>query len=141
MDPAAHLEWVNEYLMAMSHLVEEHGGIVDDYAGDGIKANFGVPVGRTEEDEIAPDAVNAVSCALAMGRELERLDRRWRDQRLPPAQMRIGIHTGMAAVGKIGSRHHLKYTSVGDTINVAARLESFDRTGFGGKASMGCFGS
>jgi adenylate cyclase len=130
MDPATHLEWVNEYLVAMSRLVEAHGGIVDDYAGDGIKANFGVPIARTEDEQIKTDAVNAVSCALAMGRELERLNQRWRDRELPSARMRIGIHTGMAATGSIGSEHRLKYTSVGDTVNVASRLESFDKAGF-----------
>jgi adenylate cyclase len=130
MDPAQLMDWVNTYMDAMTQLVEQYGGVVDDYAGDGIKANFGVPVARTDEHEIAADAANAVRCALAMSRELERLDVSWQAQHMPTARMRIGITTGEVVVGSLGSANRLKYTSVGDTVNTAARLESFDKEAF-----------
>jgi adenylate cyclase len=130
MDPAALMEWVNAYMSAMAQLVERHGGTVDDYAGDGIKANFGAPLPRRSEEEIAADARNALECALAMGEQMEQLNRCWREQELPTARMRVGIHSGPAVVGSLGSERRLKFTSVGDTVNTAARLESFDKDGF-----------
>jgi len=130
MDPAVLMEWVNAFMAAMAQLVEQHGGAVDDYAGDGIKANFGAPIPRGSEEEVAGDARNAVACALAMGEQMEQLNRRWREQDLPTAKMRVGIHTGPAVVGSLGSARRLKFTSVGDTVNTASRLESFDKEGF-----------
>jgi class 3 adenylate cyclase len=138
MAPEALTQWINDYLNAMAELVEEHGGVVDDYAGDGIKANFGFPVPSESEAEIAADAVNAVRCAVAMGEEMEHLNARWREQGLAQGRMRIGIFTGPATLGAIGGRQSLKYTTLGDSINTAARLETFDKESFAaeGEASV-----
>jgi adenylate cyclase len=118
----------------MAKLVMEHGGVIDDYFGDSIKANFGVPLPRTGEDAISRDAVAAVNCALAMESELKSLNALWRQQNLPGVQMRIGMYTGPIVAGSLGSAQRLKYTTVGDTVNIASRLESFDKdlaaTGF-----------
>jgi len=65
-----------------------------------------------------------------VGEQMEQLNRRWREQDLPTAKMRVGIHTGPAVVGSLGSARRLKFTSVGDTVNTASRLESFDKEGF-----------
>jgi adenylate cyclase len=129
-DPRVLMDWVNEFTGAMANIVEHHGGVVDDYAGDGIKANFGFPVPTSDENQIAADAADAVRCALAMGEEMDRLNEAWRKQRLPAGRLRIGIVTGPAVVGVIGSGQSLKYTSVGETVNIAARLESFDKDSF-----------
>ncbi len=128
MDPAALMDWVNEYMNAMTRLIEEgNGGMVDDYTGDGIKANFGVPLAGADPEQEARDARAAVRCALAMGRELERLAEDWRARGLPVALMRVGLFTGEAIVGSLGSAERMKYTTVGDTVNTAARLESFHK--------------
>jgi len=58
----------------MTQVTEEHGGFVDDYAGDGIKASFGAPITRASSAQVAQDACRAVRCALAMGRTLEELN-------------------------------------------------------------------
>jgi adenylate cyclase len=134
MGPEALTAWINDYLNAMAELVEQHGGVVDDYAGDGIKANFGFPVPSATETEISADAIHAVRCALAMGKELERLNARWRERGLDEGRMRIGIFTGPATLGAIGGRRSLKYTTLGDSINVAARLETFDKESFAAEA-------
>lgn len=127
MDPQALIDWLNTYLEAMARLVMEHGGIVDEYAGDGLKADFGVPLPRTTEAEIGQDAVNAVACALAMRKEINRLNTFWQENHLPTVRMRIGIFTGPVVAGSLGSTQRLKYTTIGDTVNIASRLERFSK--------------
>jgi adenylate cyclase len=127
MTPEALMDWVNAYLDVMAGLVIKHGGVIDDYAGDAIKANFGVPLPRNSEEEIAQDAVNAVTCALAMEQEMHRLNLRHEQSGLATIGMRIGIHTGLVVAGSVGTSERLKYTTVGDAVNTAARLESLDR--------------
>jgi adenylate cyclase len=137
MDPVELMEWVNEYMDVMTQVIEAHKGFVDDYSGDGIKANFGVPIRHQEEAQVADDARIAVRCALAMGRALERLDDDWESRGLPTARMRIGLFTGDAVVGSLGSAARMKYTTVGDTVNTAARLESFRKEEFEAEAATG----
>jgi adenylate cyclase len=127
MDPQALIDWLNTYHEAMSQLVMKHGGIVDEYAGDGLKADFGVPVPRTTEPEISQDAVNAVNCALAMKREINRLNTIWHERNLPTVNMRVGIFTGPVVAGSLGSTQRLKYTTIGDTVNIASRLEGLSK--------------
>jgi adenylate cyclase len=119
------MEWINDYLEAMARAVGSHGGVVDDFAGDGIKADFGVPVPRRTDAEVCADAVAAVESALAMEVEVERLNRRCAERGLPPARVRVGLHTGPAVVGVIGGPPRLKFTTLGDTVNTAQRLESY----------------
>ncbi|MBI3807142.1 MAG: adenylate/guanylate cyclase domain-containing protein [Nitrospirae bacterium] len=127
MTPEALMDWVNAYLDVMAGLVIKHKGVIDDYAGDAIKANFGVPLPRNSEEEIAQDAVHAVTCALAMEQEMHRLNMRHEQAGLATIGMRIGIHTGQVVAGSVGTSERLKYTTVGDAVNTAARLESLDR--------------
>ena len=127
MTPEALMDWVNAYLDVMAGLVIKHGGVIDDYAGDAIKANFGVPLPRNSEEEIAQDAVNAVTCALAMEQQMHRLNMKHLQDGLATVGMRIGIHTGLVVAGSVGTSERLKYTTVGDAVNTAARLESMDR--------------
>lgn len=104
--------------------ITAHGGLVDDFAGDGIKADFGVPVPRAASSMIALDARNAVRCAQALARTIARL--------VPDTigshgtLARIGVHSGTGVAGTIGGASRLKYTVVGDVVNVAARLQSID---------------
>jgi adenylate cyclase len=127
MSPQALMAWVNAYLDAMTQVIMRHDGVIDDYAGDSIKANFGVPLKRESNDEVAKDAINAVACALAMEQEMHRMNERHEGNGLPTVGMRIGIHTGPVLAGCVGSAERMKYTTVGDTVNAAARLESLDR--------------
>lgn len=124
LPPHTLIEWLNGYMETITELVIAHGGIVDDYAGDGLKADFGVPLARTSEAEIRQDAVHAVRCALAIEREIRCLNQRYVEQQLPTARMRIGICTGPVVAGSLGSAQRSKFTTLGDPVNIAARLES-----------------
>jgi adenylate cyclase len=127
LDPIKLTEWLNTYMDKMTQVVMEHSGVVDDYAGDGIKADFGTPLARKTEDEIRLDAENAVRCALCMGEEMQRINTFWKEQGLPTAGLRIGVHTGLVVAGNFGSSKRLKYTTIGNCVNIASRLESYDR--------------
>ncbi len=124
MDPSQLMDWVNSYLDEMATCIIRHGGVIDDYAGDGIKANFGIPVPRRSEFAIQQEAESAVRCALNMVEKFLHMNQVHEEQGLPSVGLRIGIATGSVVAGSIGSAQRLKYTTVGDTVNVASRLES-----------------
>ncbi|OLP19880.1 hypothetical protein BST81_03020 [Leptolyngbya sp. 'hensonii'] len=126
--PESLMDWLNEYMEAMVQLVLEHGGIVDKLIGDAVMAIFGVPIPRTTTAAVAADACHAVQCAIAMARALEQLNQRWQARQQPLAYMRIGIATGEVITGSLGSQKRLDYTTIGDSVNVAARLESYNKS-------------
>lgn len=129
LEPRVLMDWLNEYLEAMTPLIAVHGGVVIRFMGDAILAAFGVPIARTTEAEIRRDAINAVQCGLAMERKLVELNHHWQVQDLPVIGMRIGIYTGPMVAGSLGSER-MEYTVHGDIVNTAARLESFDKGSF-----------
>jgi adenylate cyclase len=131
-DPETLMSWLNDYMGAMVDVVRGHGGIVDKFIGDAIMAVFGVPIARTTPEEIAKDAIAAVRCAQVMASTLETLNQKWRIQGRPTAAMRVGIATGTVITGSLGSSQRLDYTTIGDSVNVAARLESYDKSLEGG---------
>lgn len=108
---------LNDYLTHMSFEISEHAGVLDKFIGDAIVVFWGAPV----DDDL--HARHAVSCALAMQAKLKTLRAEWQKQGLPLFKMRIGINTGPAVVGNVGSIDRLDYTMIGDTVNLAARLE------------------
>ncbi|MDG2334597.1 MAG: adenylate/guanylate cyclase domain-containing protein [Myxococcota bacterium] len=126
MDPVLLMEWVGQFMERMADEISRHGGVVDDYFGDGIKADFGVPVPRRNEKEVDQDARSAVDAALAMAQALGELNADYRRRGLPECGMRIGIHTGSVVAGSLGAAERLKYTVVGDVVVTAQRLEATD---------------
>lgn len=128
MEPQALMDWLNQYMEAMVNVVEkQHGGQVNKFIGDAIMAVFGVPIPSTTSEAIIRDATNAVDCALSMRREIEHLRDIWQSQGLPLIRMRVGIFTGPLVVGSLGGVERQEYTVIGDTVNTASRLESFDK--------------
>jgi adenylate cyclase len=109
---------LNHYFTAMSEIIFEHGGTLDKYIGDGLMALFGAPTATPE------DARNAVKAAVAMQRELMRLKVDLASEGFANIAMGVGLHTGVATVGYIGSERRSEYTAIGDTVNLASRLES-----------------
>jgi adenylate cyclase len=123
MSPEALLDWLNEYLEAMTQAIQVHHGIVNKFTGDGLLAVFGVPIPRNSDAEIAQDAYQAVACALTMGDRLNQLNQDWQQRGLEPVQMRVGIFTGPIVVGSLGGKNRMEYGVIGDSVNIAARLE------------------
>jgi adenylate cyclase len=131
-DPETLMIWLNDYMKAMSQCVLNRNGVVDKFIGDAVMAVFGVPIPSTTSEDIAKDTIAAVNCALDMAAKLQQLNREWQEQGLPTVAMRIGIATGTVVTGSLGSRQRLNYTTIGDTVNIAARLESYDKSLDGG---------
>lgn len=114
---------LNRYFSMVSEIIFRHGGTLDKYIGDGLMALFGAPY----VNEL--DAVQAVRAAVEMQRAMVRFAEQLESENLPPISIGIGINTGQAIVGYIGSETRLDYTAIGDTINTAARLESLAQPG------------
>lgn len=128
LEPEELLGWLNDYMTRMAEIVVAHDGVINKYIGDSIMAIFGVPIARRTVAEIAHDAQQAVKCALAMREALAELNAKWVAEGVPTIGMRVGINTGPLVAGTLGSHHRLEYTVIGDTVNTASRLESFDKT-------------
>ncbi|MBO0724835.1 MAG: FHA domain-containing protein [Blastocatellia bacterium] len=109
---------LNQYFSMVSEIIFKHSGTLDKYIGDGLMALFGAPYAS----EL--DAIKAVRAAVEMQRAMVSFNERLRADNLPPIQIGIGVNTGPAIIGYIGSESRLDYTAIGDTINTAARLES-----------------
>lgn len=124
MRPEELLLWLNEYLAAMTEEIQQHQGIINKFTGDGLLAVFGVPMPRLEAREVDQDAHHAVSCALAMRRRLQELNKGWKTIGLHDVQMRVGIFTGPVVVGSLGGRDRMEYGVIGNSVNSASRLES-----------------
>ncbi len=112
---------LNEYLGAMAQLIAAQGGTVVTYQGDAIMALFGAPTRH------ADDPMRAVAAGLEMQKGLSRLNERWAREGRPAFQAGIGISTGMAMVGDVGFAERREYTALGDTVNLAARLEQMTK--------------
>ncbi len=130
LKPAVFFNWLNEYLIGMTPIVAKHEGVVIRFIGDAIFAGFGIPIPRQSEAENRQDAINAVCCALEMNEKLVQLNKKWQKQGDPIVAMRIGLFTGTLAIGSIGTQERMEYTLHGDTVNIAARLEAFDKQQF-----------
>jgi adenylate cyclase len=109
---------LNRFFSAMSELIFAHGGTLDKYTGDGLMALFGAPTATPE------DAQNALQTAVAMQKRLIALNEEFEAEGLRRINVGIGLHTGEATVGYIGSDQRSEYTAIGDTVNIASRLES-----------------
>jgi adenylate cyclase len=131
-DPEVLMDWLNEYMEAMTQVVLAHGAVVDKFIGDAIMALFGVPIARETEAEVQADAQSAVNCAIGMAQALDLLNAKWQQEGKPTLKMRVGICTGTVVTGSLGGQQRMDYTAIGDTVNIAARLESFDKTIEGG---------
>lgn len=130
--PGETLNWLNNYLGTIANEVLAHGGMVDKYIGDAVMAVFGVPIPHPDEAARTNDARSAVAAALAIAHKLEEMNDVWVSQGFPSVSTGIGINSGFVIAGSLGSAERLEYSVLGDAVNVAARLESFNKEVDGG---------
>lgn len=115
MTPREAVEVLNEFFARMTDVIFDHDGTLDKYLGDGLMALFGAPFALQNDAEAAVRAASNMQRSLA---ELNKVSGR------PPLNIGIGIHTGEAVVGFLGTERRMDYTAIGDTVNVASRLTS-----------------
>jgi class 3 adenylate cyclase len=116
MEPARVVEVLNEYFTRVTDVIFDNGGTLDKYMGDAVMAVFGAPISKGN------DAANAVNSAIQIQRLLIELNRDATARKWPELRVGIGINTGSAIAGNIGSPRRLDYTVVGDAVNTAQRL-------------------
>jgi adenylate cyclase len=121
MTPPELVSLLNEYLTEMTDIVLEEGGIIDKYQGDAIMAEFGVPI------YVPNHADMAVRTGLRMQNRLKEMHQEWKQKGLPMLRCRIGINTGPMIIGNIGSKGIFDYTVIGDSVNLASRLEGANK--------------
>jgi len=125
LDPEETYSLMDEVYEILIHKVAEYGGTVNELTGDGIMALFGAPIAL----EDAPQ--RAIRASLAIHREMVQFNDRMRREKpsLPPLRMRAGIHTGPVVVGTVGNDLRVDFKAVGDTVNLAARMEQMAEPG------------
>jgi adenylate cyclase len=121
LDPQALVALLNEYMTAMTEIVFRHDGVLDKYIGDAVMAFWGAPVEQPDH------ARRACQAALDMVARLEELRATWAARGRPAIEAGIGINTGPMVVGNMGSQARLAYTVIGDSVNVASRLEGLSK--------------
>lgn len=114
-------ELLNEYFTEMEPIITKYNGIINKFIGDAIMAIFGEPI--QDENHVQ----NAVKCGYEMLEKVEKLNRKWAVEKKPEIEIGIGINTGEVFVGNIGSVNRMEYTVIGDTVNLASRLESYNK--------------
>jgi len=122
MTPEVIVGLLNEFLDHMVEVVFRHQGTLDKFLGDGLMVLFGAPIDDAQHE------YHAVCAAIDMCQEAKKLDEQWKSRGLKGLHIGIGINTGIAVVGNIGSVQRMDYTAIGKTVNLASRLESATKT-------------
>ncbi|MEE3718268.1 adenylate/guanylate cyclase domain-containing protein [Tumidithrix elongata RA019] len=119
LPPEKVVEILNVFLGAMTDVINQYQGTIDEFIGDAILVIFGAPIGRED------DAPRAIACAIAMQLAMTSVNHALEKMELPQIAMGIGINTGEVVVGNIGSQSRAKYAVVGSQVNLTSRIESY----------------
>ena len=117
------MDWLNRGMEICVPAVTERDGMVNKFTGDGMLAVFGVPL----PGDPSAEAQAAIEAAFEIKSGLERLNAELKSEGEPTMRVRMGIHSGEALVGSMGSAERLEYAVIGDAVNCASRLESYDK--------------
>ena len=112
---------LNEYFSEIEPIITKYNGVINKFIGDAVMAIFGEPI----QDLNHPH--NAVKCACEMLKKVNELQEKWLFEGKPKIEIGVGINTGEAFVGNIGSEKRLEYTVIGDMVNLASRIESYNK--------------
>ncbi|WP_224244799.1 adenylate/guanylate cyclase domain-containing protein [Hyalangium gracile] len=123
LPPETVVALLNELFTFATEIIHRRGGIIDKFIGDSVMAVWGTPESHPD------DARQAVEAAMELRRWVETGNRRWRQKWGVEIQLAMGLHTGTVVAGNLGSEKRMEYTVIGDTVNVAARLESMAQPG------------
>ncbi|HOP30461.1 MAG TPA: CHASE2 domain-containing protein [Spirochaetota bacterium] len=121
LTPPELVKLLNEYLSEMTDIIISHGGTIDKYEGDAIMAFYGAPHPYVDHE------LRACLAAIDMKKRLRELQEHWRNIGQHELFVRMGMNTGMAVVGNMGSRMRMDYTAMGDSVNLASRLEGANK--------------
>ena len=121
LEPEEVVEFLNQYITRMVSCINRTKGVVDKYIGDAIMAIWGAPVSSGD------DAFNAVNAALLMRDQLIEFNSDRGTEKKPAIKIGCGIHYGPVLAGQIGSEEKMEYTVIGDTVNLASRIESLNK--------------
>ena len=120
--PAEYLiSHLSEYFDELTKIIAQHNGIIDKYIGDSIMAIWGAP--NPDEDQV----INACEAALDCQQMLKKLKEKWVSLGKPPLPTRIGLHSGSAIVGNVGSNDRMNFTAIGNTVDIASSLEGINK--------------
>ncbi len=120
-EPRRLMQFLSEYFETMTQSVIQANGTLDKYIGDAIMAFWNAPL------PISNHALHACQTAVDMLNRMQALNQQWNHQGLPKLAIRIGINSGFAIVGNVGSRERLNYTAIGDNVNLGSRLEALNK--------------
>ncbi len=118
LHPQQVVHLLNTHLSAMTDVIIEYGGTIDEFLGDSILAIFGAPIAAEDS------ARRALACALSMQRAMEAVNAQLMEEGLPTLDVGIGVHTGEVVVGNIGSQKRAKYGIVGPPVNLVSRIQA-----------------
>lgn len=121
--PEQVVRYLNEYFSTMVEIIFRNNGSLDKFIGDGIMVEFGVPLEDVNQE------LNAVKTAVEMIQGVKDLRAKWKKEgkNVPVIEIGVGIHTGVAVIGNIGSEKRYEYTAIGDVVNSAARIEQLTK--------------
>ena len=112
---------LNEYFAEMEPIITKYNGVINKFIGDAVMALFGEPIQDINH------AQNAVKCAYEMLKKVEYLQEKWLYEGKPKIEIGVGINTGEVFIGNIGTETRMEYTVIGDTVNLASRIESYNK--------------
>ncbi len=112
---------LNEYFAEMEPIITKYNGVINKFIGDAVMAIFGEPIQDINH------AQNAVKCAYEMLKKVEYLRDKWLYEGKPKIEIGVGINTGEVFIGNIGTETRMEYTVIGDTVNLASRIESYNK--------------
>jgi adenylate cyclase len=121
LQPEELVHLLNEYLTEMTSIIMDGQGLVDKYMGDAIMAFWGAPIEQPNHAELACES------SLKMVDKLRELQKKWKKEGIPSFDIGIGLNSGEAIVGNMGSKSRFDYTAMGDNVNIASRLEGLNK--------------